>query len=66
MIDPIVIRTILYDALCEDGEVYVGNVEEGWEDDLAGLVIDGRVNLTALAKAIADHLNEMLTKGIHD
>lgn len=63
MIDPIIIRTILFDTLCEDGQVWVGNVDEGFEEeDLAGLVIDGRVNLTALAKAIADHLNKEVTQ----
>jgi hypothetical protein len=62
MIDPIVIRTILYDTLCEDGQVWVGNVDEGFEEeDLAGLVIDGRVNLTALAAAVAERLNGVVT-----
>ncbi|MEG8031870.1 hypothetical protein QP179_09905 [Sphingomonas aurantiaca] len=67
MIDPIVIRAILYDTLCQDGDVWLGNVEEGYEEeDLADLVIDGRVDLTAMAKAVTDHLNETMTKGIHD
>ena len=66
VIDPIAIRTILLNALYEDGQVYVGNVDEGFEEeDLADLVIDGQVNLTALATAVADHLNKT-TKGIHD
>lgn len=64
MIDPIEIRTIIYNALSDDWDnhdVWLGNVDEGHEEyDLANLVIDGTINLTALATAVADYLNKVL------